>query len=97
MTLERPEPEPVPPVPEPGPPAPEPVPPVPPSPAPPATKTKAPEERPSAQAAGTSEEQADAIYERVLAEERARGASEPVAIARAKAARRAAIEGTEIF
>ncbi|MFN2525478.1 MAG: hypothetical protein ABR505_04350, partial [Actinomycetota bacterium] len=92
---ERPPPEetePVPPVPEPKPPPIEPVPPVPPQPDPTA---QLPAEAPAIK--GVDESEAEAVYERVLAEERARGASEPVAIARAKAARRAAIEGTELF
>ncbi|HEX2241078.1 MAG TPA: 4Fe-4S binding protein [Actinomycetota bacterium] len=93
----RQEPEPVPPVPETEPPPDEPVPPVPPTPAPEARTAEPTDTQSPPPPAGATESEADAVYERVLAEERARGASEPVAIARAKAARRAAIEGTQLF
>jgi NADH-quinone oxidoreductase subunit I len=44
---------------------------------------------------GEGTEDPEAIYERVLAEERAKGSSEPVATARAKAARMRAMKGTK--
>ncbi|HEX2049790.1 MAG TPA: 4Fe-4S binding protein [Actinomycetota bacterium] len=49
---------------------------------------------PSAPADGGESESPDATYERVLAEERAKGSSDAVAVARAKAARVRAAKGT---
>jgi len=43
----------------------------------------------------SSTDDPDAVYERVLAEERAKGSSDAVAVARAKAARQRAIKGTK--
>jgi NADH-quinone oxidoreductase chain I len=52
-------------------------------------------EQPPAGDEAAGGEDPDAIYERVLAEERAKGSSEPVATARAKAARMRAMKGTK--
>jgi formate hydrogenlyase subunit 6/NADH:ubiquinone oxidoreductase subunit I len=57
----------------------------------PAAEPQSAEDEPQPQAAA---EDPDAVYERVLAEERAKGSSDPVATSRAKAARMRAVKGT---
>ena len=64
--------------------------------APPAEEQAAAERQaPAPTEAGGSGEDPDAVYERVLQEERAQGASDAVAVARAKAARMRAMKGTK--
>jgi hypothetical protein len=65
---------------------------------PPEQETEGKDAPPSTASEGEQPEAAaedpEAVYERVLAEERSKGSSDPVATARAKAARMRAVKGT---